>query len=204
MAQPQRQAPSSRQPLGAVPGSAPGPRRPDPGKHEQTRRPAQRPALRPWGTFPGRTGVLLVISGTAAGAAATVLACRGPGLVLGVFLIAATAAAALAVRPQAVRLIIPAPALAYFVAAVIAGLIHDGAAGTSGTALVISAVQSVASGFLAMTIATVLAIAITAARWRQIPGHSPRPGRPPATSPAAEGSPAARQPIDAGHQRPGG
>ena len=84
---------------------------------------------------------------------------------LGVFLLAGTATAVLAVRPRAAYLIIPVPALAYVVAATIAGLIHDRADDTSHTALAIRAAQWIASGFLAMTAATLLAIAVTAARW---------------------------------------
>jgi hypothetical protein len=112
-----------------------------------------------------------------------------PGTVLGVFLIAATIAGAYAVRPEAVRLIIPVPALAYSGAAVIAGLIHDRATGTSHTALAIGAVQWVASGFLAMSTATVLAIAITAARRRPAP-QRPRPnGRRQAARPSSDPDP---------------
>jgi hypothetical protein len=102
-----------------------------------------------------------------------------PGTVLSVFLIAGTAAAVLAVRPRAVYLIIPVPALAYVVAAVVAGLIHGQASSTSRTALAVSAAQWAASGFLAMAAATVLAIGAAAARW---PGRGQDPGRaPPAT-----------------------
>jgi len=147
-----------------------------------------------------------VISGTAVGGAATVLAHREPGTMLGVFLIAATVAATLAVHPRAVRVIIPVPALAYLGAAVVAGLIHDRATDTSHTALTISAVQWVASGFLAMTAATVLAIAITAARWRQTPRRPRRPERPlPATRPSADRNPPPRRrSISADPQPPRG
>jgi hypothetical protein len=105
-----------------------------------------------------------------------------PGTVLSVFLIAGTAAAVLAVRPRAVYLIIPVPALAYVVAAVVAGLIHGQASSTSRTALAVSAAQWAASGFLVMAAATVLAIGAAAARWPGR-GQDPRdPGRaPPAT-----------------------
>jgi hypothetical protein len=46
-----------------------------------------------------------------------------------------------------------------------AGLVGDRAAGTSHTALAVSAAQWIASGFLPMTAATLLAIAVTAIRW---------------------------------------
>jgi hypothetical protein len=91
------------------------------------------------------------------------------------FLVAGTAAAVLAVRPRAVYLIIPVPALAYLMAGTITGLIHDHATDTSRTALAVSAAQWIASGFPAITIATTLAIATTAARWprRRRSPHDP-------------------------------
>jgi hypothetical protein len=69
-----------------------------------------------------------------------------------------------------VYLIIPVPALSYVVGATIAGLIHDRADDGSLTGLAVHAAQWIASGFLAMSVATLLAIAITAVRW-------PRSGR---------------------------
>jgi len=86
-------------------------------------------------------------------------------VVLGIFLLAGTAAGALAVHPRAAYLIIPVPALAYLVAAILAGVIHDRAADTSHTALAISAAQWIASGFAAMSAATLLAIAVAVIRW---------------------------------------
>jgi hypothetical protein len=110
-----------------------------------------------------------------------VLSGREPGLVLGIFLLAGTAAGALAVQPRAAYLIIPVPPLACAVAATLAGLIHDHAAGTSHTALAISAAQWIASGFLAMTAATLMAVAVTTARWAagRRHHHRQRPAGPP-------------------------
>jgi hypothetical protein len=99
-----------------------------------------------------------------------VLSGSEPGSVLGVFVVAGTVAAVLAVRPRSAYLIIPVPALAYVVAATIAGLIHDRASDSSLTGLAVHAAQWIASGFLAMSAATLLAIALTAVRW-------PRSGR---------------------------
>jgi len=118
-----------------------------------------------WGELPARRGIVLVVSGAAIGTVITVLAGGEPGFVLGFFLVIATLAASFAVRPGAVYRIIPAPALAYLAGAVIAGLIHDGGSDTSGAALAISAAQWIADGFLAMTIATALAVLIGAIRW---------------------------------------
>ncbi|HEY7918397.1 MAG TPA: DUF6542 domain-containing protein [Streptosporangiaceae bacterium] len=118
-----------------------------------------------WGSLTGRGGVCIVVGGAALGALITVLAGTGPGPVLGVSLVAATLAAALAIQPGAVYRIIPVPALAYLVMASVAGLAGDRAAGTSHTALAVSAAQWIAGGFLPMTVATLLAIAVTAIRW---------------------------------------
>lgn len=127
-------------------------------------------APRPWGSRPGRLGVFVVIGSAALGMLVTVLARAEPGSALGVFVVAGTAVATLAVRSRSVYAIIPVPALAYVVAATIAGLIHDRASDTSLTGLAVHAAQWIAGGFLAMSVATLLAIAATAVRW-------PRRGR---------------------------
>lgn len=95
----------------------------------------------------------------------TVLSGRDPGLILGIFLIAGSIVAALAVRPGASYLIFPVPALAYAVTAVVAGLIHDHGADTSRTALVLNVGQWIAAGFIPMTVATALTVLIAGFRW---------------------------------------
>jgi hypothetical protein len=127
-----------------------------------------------------------VIGCAAIGGLVTVATGSAPGLPLGVFVIGGTAAAVLAVRPRSVYLIIPLPALSYMVAAAAAGLVEikGQAAGASLTTLAVGAAQWMASGFLAMATATLLAIATAAARWpfrRPDPrGRDPRgPGYPP-------------------------
>jgi hypothetical protein len=109
--------------------------------------------------------VCILLGGATLGALITVLAGVSPGPVLGASLVAATLAAALAMQPRSVYRIIPVPALAYVVTATVAGLIGDRAASTSYTALAVSAAQWIASGFLPMTAATLLAIAVAAIRW---------------------------------------
>ena len=95
----------------------------------------------------------------------TVLAGSEPGWILGIFLIAGTIVAALAVRPGASYLIFPVPALAYAVTAAVAGLIHNHDADISRTALVLHAGQWIAAGFIPMTVATALAVLIAGFRW---------------------------------------
>jgi hypothetical protein len=147
--------------------------------HRRRPPPGSRP--RRWGSLPGRTGILIVIAGAALGGLVTGATGSTPGLALDVFVIGGTVAAVLAVRPRSVYLIIPAPALSYMVAATAAGLvdIHGQAAGASLTTLAVGVAQWMASGFLAMAAATLLAIAAAAARWR-LRRHDPRgPGYPP-------------------------
>ena len=129
------------------------------------RQPLPRRPGRWWGTRSGGLGIGLAAGGAAAGLLGTLLTGSDPGVLLGIFLVAGTAAGALAVRPGAGHLIIPVPPLAYVVAATLAGLVHDHAADTSRTALAISAARWIASGFLAMTVATLLAIAVAVVRW---------------------------------------
>ncbi len=132
-----------------------------------------------WGTRPGRLGVVAVIGATLLGLVITLLTGTEPGLILGVSVVAGTVAAALAVRPGAVYVIFPVPALAYAVAAVIAGLVHDRGVDTSRTALALSAAQWIAGGFIAMTVATAVAVLIGAYRWlRRARPRDPAPGRP--------------------------
>jgi len=116
----------------------------------------------PWGR-----GIVLVVSAAGVGALLTIVTRNDPGFLLGVMVVAGTIAASLAVSARRAYLIIPAPALAYLAAAILAGLIHDRAADASRTLLAINATRWVASGFLAMAAATVLAVLITVARWSQ-------------------------------------
>ncbi len=138
-------------------------------------------ALRLGGSLSGGLGVAIVAASTALGASATMLMGKEPGSILGGFVIIGTIAAAVAVRPQAGRMILPVPALAYVVAAMVTGVIYDRSADTSKTALAINAAQWIADGFFAMALATILAVVLVTARWvlwrRQQPG-SPARGRP--------------------------
>ena len=122
-----------------------------------------------WGTRPGRLGVFAIVAAALLGMLITVLSGSEPGLILGIFLVASTIVAALAVRPGATHLIFPVPAPAYAVAAMLAGLIRDHAADTSRTALLLNAGQWIAAGFIPMTVATALAVLIAGFRWLRNP-----------------------------------
>jgi hypothetical protein len=142
-------------------------RAPRRGESRLREEPRRRDASPRWGTFPGRLGVCVVIGSAALGGLVTAVTGQQPGAVLGVFLVVGTVVAALAVRPRTGYLILPVPALSYLVAAMIAGLIYDRSNDASKAALAINATQWIAGGFVAMAAATLLAMVITAVRWRR-------------------------------------
>jgi hypothetical protein len=125
---------------------------------------------------------------------------RDPGSLLGFLVIAGGVIAALAIRQRAVYQIIPLPALTYLIACVLTGAYHDRAIDTSKTQLGINFAQWIASGFLAMSAATILVIVIAGARWllrRQlVTGQFPMSEQRSAPDRAPRGSPApgTRQP----------
>jgi hypothetical protein len=110
------------------------------------------------------------------GALITIAERRDPGAVLGVLVVLGTVLAGFAVRPRSVHMIIPAPTLFYVVAASVAGAINDRATDTSKIGLILHGGTWVASGFTAMSIATVLAIALTAIRY--FLDYRSRPAKP--------------------------
>jgi hypothetical protein len=164
---------------GRPPGGGQGPQRPP--QEPRGYAPGGGPAgLRLGGSLSGGLGVAIVAASTALGASATMLTGKEPGSILGAFVIIGTLAAAVAVRPQAGRLILPVPALAYLVAAMVTGVIYDHSADVSKAALAINAAQWIANGFFAMVLATALAVVLVTARWilwrRSRPVAPPPPG----------------------------
>jgi hypothetical protein len=95
-----------------------------------------------------------------------------PGTLLGVCLIVSALVAGSVVRPGAAHLIIPVPALAYLVAAMVVGITSIPAGELSRTALAINTLQWIAHGFLVMLIATGVALALTVIRRRAGRGPS--------------------------------
>jgi uncharacterized membrane protein YgcG len=141
-----------------------------------------------FGDFSGLAGIGIVAASALLGAIITVVLRRDPGTLLGVCVIAGTLVAGLAVRPRSARLIIPVPTLSYVVAATVAGAINDRSADTSHLADLVHAGTWIASGFLSMTMATIMAVVITGLRlyldWRTRPqrpkgaGSGPSSRRP--------------------------
>ena len=172
----------------------------------QRNSPRSRASGRPrrWGALQGGLGVCIIVASAAIGAILTIVARSAPGSLLGLFIVAGTVAAALAIRPRAGRMIFPVPVLSYLVAALVSGVVFDRSADSSKTVLAIGAAQWIASGFFAMALATALALVIITARWllwRR--GRSARrnPGWPvPPTGPAKTGPTRART-VQAGTGR---
>jgi hypothetical protein len=135
------------------------------------------------GRTPTWTASLLLVVGTAAGVIVTLVAGQEPGGLLGFFIIVGTIAAALCVRRGKVYLLFPAPALAFFVAAVVTGKVHDAKLGSSTAGLGAGFTQWVAGIFFPAVVATIIVLLIGGGRWllgRQlISGQSPlSAGRP--------------------------
>jgi hypothetical protein len=147
------------------------------------------------GALRGGLGVCIIIAAAALGAAATIATRAQPGLTLGLFVLAGTVAAALTIEPRAGRLIFPVPALAYLVAALVAGGMYNRSA--DNAELAVGAAQWIANGFFVMVLATLLAIALTTVRWflwrrsagagawgePRSPGGRPPQGPPPPPGP---------------------
>ena len=196
--------PGSTQPRGP---SGPG----DSRGRRNSARPRRRRGLGQWGALQGGLGVCIIIASAAIGAIATMVTRSAPGFLLGLFVVAGTVAAALAVRPRTGRMIFPVPVLSYLVAALVSGVVFDHSADSSKTALAIAAAQWIADGFFAMALATALAVAITAVRWflwRRGRSATRDPGWPvPAAGPGRTGptrtGPTGTGPVRTGPSRAG-
>jgi hypothetical protein len=98
------------------------------------------------------------------GAIGTIATHADPGFVLGFMIIVGACLAALCIRRKAVYVLIPLPALAYLVLAVVTGYIHDHSMGTSTTTLATDFTQWLSGGFTGICLATILVLLIFGAR----------------------------------------
>ncbi|MGH3212705.1 MAG: DUF6542 domain-containing protein [Trebonia sp.] len=138
--------------------------------------------------MPTWTATLLLVAGTVLGIVVTLVAGQEPGGLLGFFIIVGAIAAALCIRRGKVYLLFPAPALAFFVAAIVTGKVHDAKLGSSTAGLGAGFTQWVAGIFFPAVVGTIIVVLIGGGRWllgRQlISGQSPltagrpAPGRP--------------------------
>ena len=128
--------------------------------------------------------MLVLVAGTLLGIILTLIAGQEPGGLLGFFIIMGTIAAALGIHRGKVYLLFPAPALAFFVAAIVTGKVHDAKLGSSTAGLGAGFTQWVAGIFFPAVVATIAVLLVGGGRWllgRQlIIGQSPLPraGRP--------------------------
>ena len=141
------------------------------------------------GRMPTWSAMLLLAVGTVLGIIVTLVAGQEPGGLLGFFIIVGAVAAALCIRRGKVYLLFPAPALAFFVAAVVTGKVHDAKLGSSTAGLASGFTQWIAGMFFPAVVATIIVVLIGGGRWllgRQlISGQSPLTagGRPAAGNP---------------------
>jgi Domain of unknown function (DUF6542) len=149
--------------------------------------------LRWLGTTSTLTAALVLVGATLIGVVLTLIKGTEPGNLLGFFVILGTFLAAIGVRRGAVHLFFPVPALAFFVAAVITGIVHDRELASSTAGLGASFAQWVAGIFWPAVVATGLVLLVGGIRWllknplatgRQAPGNvrSPQGFRSPAAS----------------------
>ncbi len=146
------------------------------------------------------TAALVLIGATVAGVVLTVIAGMEPGNLLGFFVIVGSLAAVLGVRRGAVYLFFPMPALAFFVAAVAAGIVHDRQDASSTAGLAAHFTQWVAGIFWPAVVATILVLLVGGGRWLLkkplVTGHSlPSAGRPAAPG-RVRGAQGFRRPVD--------
>ena len=145
-------------------------------------------------------GALLVMAGAMlVGVLLTLLAGHEPGLLLGICVIAGSAAAAFGIRRNAVYLLFPLPVLAFFVGALLSGLVHDSQLASSTAGLGASFLQWVAGIFFPMVVATILVLLIGGGRWlfgsQLVTGRAPLPAGLAAAPGSARSAPGLRRPA---------
>jgi hypothetical protein len=135
------------------------------------------------GTLPTWMAILVLAGGAALGVVITLIAGQEPGDLLGAFVILGSIAATLGIKRGRIYLLFPAPALTFFVAAILTGKVHDAKLGSSTAGLASGFTQWIAGIFIPAVVATILVLLIGGLRWvlgRQlITGQSPlAAGRP--------------------------
>lgn len=148
--------------------------------------------------------MLVLVIGTVVGIIASLAVGQEPGTLLGFFIIVGSIGAVLGIRRGKSYLLFPVPALAFFVAAIAVGKVHDAKLGSSTASLGAGLTQWIAGIFFPAVVATILVVLIGGARWllaRQVvtglnPGgpapRGPRPAAPRSPRPAPRPRPPAR------------
>jgi Domain of unknown function (DUF6542) len=156
--------------------------------------------------------MLVLAAGTLLGIIATLVSNQEPGDLLGFFIIVGAIGAGLGIRRGKVYLLFPAPALAFFAAAVVTGKVHDAKLGSSTAGLGAGFTQWVANIFFPAVVATIVVLLVGGGRWvlgrqlvigqslsadRPAPGNArPAPGpRRPAVDDWADDNPFGDSPL---------
>jgi hypothetical protein len=111
------------------------------------------------------TTAYILVGATAIGAIGTLVTASEPGTFLSYLIIIGSVVAALGIRRRVLYLLIPLPALLFFLTAVLTGAVKDRAIDTTKTELGVSFLQWIANVFFAMCAATILVLVIGAGRW---------------------------------------
>jgi hypothetical protein len=155
------------------------------------------PGLRWLGTLSAKVALYILFGAALLGVLGTLLTGSEPGKLLSYLLIIGSVVAAVGIRRRSLYLLIPLPALTFFVCAVITGAVKDSSIDTSKTELGLTFLQWIAGVFFSMCAATILVLLIGGGRWllsRQLvagqfglsssvaaagDGSAPRPTQPP-------------------------
>jgi hypothetical protein len=123
------------------------------------------PALRWLGTLSTRVAVYILLGAALLGVVGTLLTGSEPGGLLNYLIIIGSVVAAIGIRRRGLYLLIPLPALTFFICAVLTGAVKDSSIDTSRTELGVSFLQWIAGVFFAMCAATIIVLLIGAGRW---------------------------------------
>jgi hypothetical protein len=123
------------------------------------------PVFRWVGTLSIRIAIYVLLGASLIGVIGTVLTGSEPGFLLSLTIIIGSVAAALGISRRGVYLLIPLPALIFFVAAVLTGAVHDSSADSSNAAYGLHFLQWIAAVFTGMCAATILVVVIFGGRW---------------------------------------
>ena len=141
--------------------------------------------------------MLVVAGATVLGVIFTLIAGQDPGAVLGVLVIIGSLAATLGIRRSAVYLLFPLPALALFLGALLAGVVHDSQLASSTAGFGAGSLQWFAGIFFPMVVGTVLVLLTGGGRWlfgsQLVTGRGPRPAGLATAPAAARSAPGARR-----------
>lgn len=123
------------------------------------------PALRRLGGLSTRTAILILVGAGLIGVLGTVATGKEPGFLLGFCIVVGSVLAAFTIRRGRLYMLIPMPALLFFIGAVLTGAYHDRSMDTSTTELGVSFLQWIADVFFPMCAATILVVVIAGGRW---------------------------------------